>query len=242
MVPQLLSNAKAEEIITASDSAIVLTEKSAFKSEDLTEAVGQLKKPKEELVKVIKRKQGSPLTKIVDTNEGLRDGGLKWMFNTVYGGTFALDENIEVHANKLYEVFTRHGLTMYRLPRKQQTAVMASMFEELKSPALAESIQVVGIQHIIDKTQEANQLYLNSEEDRNHDEATKEILKQQRIASKETRDKLDQVVNYLNFISNIKQDAALTELCNEFKELISKTNSAIRARNTRKKKNVDDTE
>jgi hypothetical protein len=236
MIPQLLSKAKAEEVITVSNSVIVLTQKSTFQNDDLTEAVKRLEVPKEELVKIIKRKKSSDKTEIVDNYEAMRDQGLKWLFNTVYGGTFSLDETFEEHANRLYEVFTRHGLTMHRLPRKQQTAVMASMFEELKSALLQESIQVVGVGHIIDKTKEMNQLYLDSEEDRRHDNASRKILRQQNKASKDTLHELEQVVNYLNFISNIRTTEDIDMLCKEVSELISKTNTAIRARNNKGKK------
>jgi len=239
MIPQLLSNARAEEIITVSDDIIGVTEKSIYKEENLTETVNLLKAPKEELVKIIKRKLGSDKTRIADLFEGLRDKGLKWLFNTTYAATFSLDENIEEHANKLYEVFTRHGLSMYRLPRKEQTAVMASMFNELKLPALQESVQVVGVQPIIDKIDEVNKQYIASEEDKTHDNATREILKQQSVASKEVRDQLDHIVHYLNFLSNIKSDEAFLQLSKEINELISKANTTIRARKNRGKKSEE---
>ncbi len=87
----------------------------------------------------------------------------------------------------------------------------------------------------LDETIEVNNLYLAGEEDRRQDHTSHKILRQQREALKEARDKLDQVVNYLNFIQNIKSNEALDLLCKEINELISKTNTAIRARKNRRK-------
>ncbi len=159
--------------------------------------------------------------------------GLNCLVKTVYAGTYRLNEEFEKHAVKLYEVFERHGTNMSKLSRSKKTATMASIFKELKQPEYLESITFTGTQILIDETESAYSKYNEHLDIRSNSNAAKEDYRLKSDITKDLRDKLDHIVNYVNLLNEMKDDEQIKTLQSEITEVITQANAVIRGRNTR---------
>jgi len=230
MIEQLFSRANSTEVSGIASRFNDVVEQATFDNELLNQLNVKLNESNRQLTASLNRKLGNENTPRVWELETLRDRGLKAFFNTVKGGTFRLDNEFANHAEKIYEIIKRHGLSMYRLPHLEQTATMNSMFDELSKPEAVAALQATNTQILLDEIKTANENFLSALNERSEDTAAREEIILSVVARTEVREGLEQIINYVNTISDVISSPEIKTLQKELAEIISKANSNIKAR------------
>ncbi len=233
MSEHLFSKANSSEVSGVASLFNDLIRQSNIDNELLSQLNDKLDESNRQLTVSLNRKLHSDETPRVWELETLRDRGLKAFFNTIKGGTFRLNDDFSNDSEKIYEVIKRHGLAMYRLPHVEQTATMNSLFDELSQPEFVSALKATNTQVLLDEIKAANKNFLEALNERSDDTAAREEIILLVVARTEVKEGLDQILNYVNTISEVINHPDIKTLKKGLAEIISKANSNIKARLSR---------
>ncbi|MEN8120911.1 MAG: DUF6261 family protein [Bacteroidota bacterium] len=230
MIEQLFSRANSAEVNETATHVIDATKQIKINDELLNALISNLKKVNQQLTKSNELKQSKDGTPDVWDLETLRDRGLKAFFNVVKGGTYRLNDKFAEQSVKIYEVIERHGINMHQLPNKKQTATMNSLFNDLNQRELVEALQATNTQILLNEIKIANQDFLSAFDEHNKDKSGREQVILLIATRTDVRKRLEQIIDYVNTVSNILSKTEIKKLQTKLGEIISKSNKDIKAR------------
>lgn len=163
-----------------------------------------------------------------------RDSGFICFRDITHGMSVSLIEEIRVKAIKIYAIIEKHGIGIYTLGYKAETASLLALFTELDKPENQQLIKELGIQRYYNSLKDAEMAF-NSINVQKSDEKTT-IADESEAATvvlQELLPALTSLVAMLQLYSELEPDPWE----NAFRKVvtyITETNTAARARITRK--------
>lgn len=187
------------------------------------------------LVKNQKYTNKSSLTEECLRFDKRRDLGYICLRDILHGMSVSLIEEISSKAAKLYAIFDKYGTQIYKMGYKAESATMLSLFNELDQEKNQQLLSEIGILPFYNSLKAAENAFTSvsnqkSEEKTvltNDSEAATELLQEMFPA-------LTNLVALLQLYSQL-EPAIYGEIYNLVVTYITETNTAARARNTRKK-------
>jgi len=194
------------------------------------------------LVKNQKYTSKSSLTEELIRLDKNRDLGYICLRDILHGMSVSLIEEISSKAAKLYAIFDKYGTQIYKLGYKAESATMLSLFNELDQKKNQELLSEIDVLPFYNSLKAAEDAFTSASKQKseektvqtNDSEAATEILQEMFPA-------LTNLVAMLQLYSQF-EPAIYSETYNLVVTYITETNTAARARNTRKQNVVEEVE
>ncbi len=177
-----------------------------------------------------------PILKKLDK---LRDRAFRGLRDAINACTFRLNENYNLHSEKLKAIFETHGWTLYDDPYAVESSKLESLIKDLETEELQASLTELNLLEWFNELKMAQTDFENAFQNKANDETKKDF-----IATTEIRPGL--IENLDELLKQIKLEAKYGETFEDYVELINSLNiiieescSPARARKTRKENNKE---
>ncbi len=239
MIKHLSSRAHTDEVIGTSTMINEAVNKSAYKNEGLSNLNKKLTAKNNELTIAQNRKKKNDETKKVANAKRLRARAFSSFAYSARGVSLRALKDLSAGGQLIYEVVKRHWTGFKNLPQSEQTAKVLSFVEEIERPAYSAALQSGNLLDNLEELKKSNSFFIGTVANRTKIEVANKELENVAEARKNTKHIFDQMINYLNGLSEAEESAELAELCSTISRIIDKANSVVQSRLTRNGSNGD---
>lgn len=167
----------------------------------------------------------------------LRDNAFRALRDVIEGCARRLNDDFNLHANKLKAIFETHGWTLYDDPYAVESSKLNSLIKDLETADSQASLQILGYIAWFNELKEAQLNFEDAFQNKANDDSKKDF-----VASTEVRPNI--IENLDELLVQVKTEAKYSETPENYKELVDSLNVIIeesvnpaRARKTRNDNN-----
>ncbi len=164
----------------------------------------------------------------------LRDNAFRALRDVIEGCTRRLNEDFNLHANKLKAIFETHGWTLYDDPYAVESSKLNSLIKDLETADSQASLQSLGYLDWFNELKGAQSNFEEAFQNKANDDSKKDFVATAEIRP-EIIENLDELLRHIKTEAKHSENPEdYTEITNSINTIIEESFNPARARKTRR--------